>query len=123
MTRKGWEIAAPAAGLAAVLATSTVAAADTPPPSVAQIKACVQQMDPMGKHRFVWKSVTLGPARPPRDNYEAMDLWGWQTPRKGPGYPIHVVYSFDGAVDIDSTYWITLNAQGKWQIPLICTIP
>jgi len=114
------------AGLTAGLLLSCMAAtaADVrPAPSVAMIKKCIQQIDSTGKRRFDWKEVTVESARPPRDNYEAMDLWGWSTPLASEGYPIHVVYNFDGLADIDAYYWIIQNHEGKWQIPLLCTIP
>jgi hypothetical protein len=110
------------AALAATFLISGVRADVPAAPSVAQIKKCIQQMDPSGKRHFTWKELTVEAPRLPRDNYEAMDLWGWSTPRTTEGYPIHVVYNFDGLADIDTHYWIIRNQEGKWQIPLLCTI-
>jgi hypothetical protein len=108
--------------LAAVAASFPGTAPATAPaaPSVALIKKCIQQIDSTGRRNFAWKEVTVEAPRLPRDNYEAMDLWS--TPRKTAGYPIHVVYNFDGLADIDTYYWIIRNQDGKWQIPLLCTI-
>ncbi len=107
----------------AVLAMMNIkAVAADAPPTVAQIKQCVEQMDTAAKGRFLWKEVKIGPPRLPRDNYEAMDLWGWQSPRRIEGYPVHVVYSFAGLANVDKEYWIIRNESGKWQIPLLCTL-
>ncbi len=106
-----------------LLASLQIAAAADKPPSVAQIKQCIQQVDSTGKRRFLWKEVTLGEPRLPRDAYESIDMWGWQNPRKSEGYPVHVVFNFDGLVDIDKEYWLIKNDAGKWQILLVCTIP
>jgi hypothetical protein len=106
-----------------LLSSAQATAADVhSAPSVAMIRKCIQQIDTTGKRRFAWKEVTVESPRPPRDNYEAMDLWGWSTPLKTEGYPIHVVYNFDGLADIDTYYWIVRNQEGKWQIPLLCSI-
>ncbi len=110
------------AAVAAIFSGGSVLAAEPAAPSVALVKKCIQQIDTTGKRHFAWKEVTVEAPRLPRDNYEAMDLWGWSTPRKNEGYPIHVVYNFDGLADIDTYYWIIKNPEGKWQIPLLCTI-
>jgi hypothetical protein len=102
------------------LAAST---APDPPPSPAQIEACVQQFD-MGKHwRFDWKVVDIGPPRRPRNNLEALAQFGGDGLWDHYGYPVHVMYRLNGATDIDAVYWLIRNAQGAWQIPAICQAP
>ena len=93
-----------------------------PAPSVAAIKACVQQMDIGGKWNFAWKVVEIGSARHPRNAYEALYAppgAGWANAY---GYPVHVVYSLDGRPDIDAIYWLIRDPSGHWQIPAICTV-
>ena len=109
----------------AMLCTGGWAVADqtpVPAPSVAAIKACVEQMDLGNKWNFVWKVVEIGAARQPRNSYEAL----YAPPGGGRsnvyGYPVHVVYSLNGRADIDAVYWLVRDAGGHWQIPAICTI-
>jgi hypothetical protein len=103
-------------------ALAASAAADAPP-SPAQIKACVQQFD-MGKNwRFDWKVVDVGPPRHPQNNLEALGSLGGGGQQDRYGYPVHVVYTLNGATTIDAQYWIMRNARGAWQIPAICTLP
>ena len=98
-------------------------AAPDPPPSAAQIEACVQQFD-MGKHwRFDWKVVDIGPARHPQNNLEAMAPFGGGGLWDQYGYPVHLVYTLNGTTDIDAVYWLIRNATGVWQIPAICQAP
>jgi hypothetical protein len=94
-----------------------------PVPSVAAIKACIQQMDIGNKWSFAWKVVEVEAARHPRNSYEALYAppgAGWATAY---GYPVHVVYSLNGRADIDAVYWLIRDARGHWQIPALCTMP
>ncbi len=107
----------------ALVGSLQVAAAADKPPSVAAIKQCIQQMDPHRQAPVPVEGSHAGEPRLPRDAYESIDMWGWQNPRKSEGYPVHVVFNFDGLVDIDKEYWLIKNDAGKWQIFLVCTIP
>jgi hypothetical protein len=107
--------------LAAAGPSLAAAAAPDPPPSPDQIKACVQQFD-MGKHwRFDWKIVDIGPPRHPQNNLEA-GQFGGAAMQDHFGYPVHVVYTLNGATEIDSVYWLIRDARGVWQIPAICQL-
>jgi hypothetical protein len=93
-----------------------------PAPSVTAIKSCIQQMDIGNKWSFDWMVVEIGAARHPRNSYEALYApagAGWANVY---GYPVHVVYRFNGRADIDATYWLIRDARGNWQIPAICTV-
>jgi hypothetical protein len=93
-----------------------------PPPSAADIKACVKQMDSGDKWRFDWKVLEIGAPRHPQNNYEALSPFGGEGRRSDYGYPVHVVYSLVGLADIDSVYWLIRDAGGHWQIPAICVL-
>jgi hypothetical protein len=101
-----------------------VAAAEkpAPPPSAADIKLCVSQMDSAGKWRFEWKVLEIGAPRHPQNNYEALSPFGGEGRRGDYGYPVHVVYSLVGLADIDSVYWLIRDAGGHWEIPAICVL-
>ena len=117
--RQGLSLLVLLASAGPVLAAST---APEPPPSPAQIKACIEQFD-IGRHwRFDWKRVDIGPPRHPRNNLEAMAPFGGQPLLDRYGYPIHLIYSINGT-EIDAVYWLMRNAQGAWQIPAICQLP
>jgi hypothetical protein len=94
----------------------------SPPPSVAAIKACIQQMDIGGKWTFVWKVVEVGAARHPRNSYEALYAPPGGARSNAFGYPVHVIYSLNGRADIDAVYWLIRDGRGHWQIPAICTV-
>lgn len=93
-----------------------------PPPSVAQIKACVKQMDSGGTWRFDWKVLEIGAPRHPRNNYEALSFLGGEGRLSDYGYPVHVVYSLVGLAEIDSVYWLIRDANGHWEIPAVCVL-
>jgi hypothetical protein len=106
-----------------IFSTATVAADQTPPPpSAADIKACIRQMDIAGKWQFEWKALEIGAPRHPRNNYEALSFLGGEGRRSDYGYPVHVVYSLVGLADIDSVYWLIRDASGHWGIPAICVL-
>jgi hypothetical protein len=111
-------------GLAMGLAALSMADADTPPPppSVAQIQACVEQMDVGHGWRFTWQSVEVGTARHPRNPLEALAFGGVGVPN-GYGYPVHVVFNLNGWADFDTTYWIIKNPGGRWEIAALCVLP
>lgn len=112
-----------AAGLAALTVASQARAQAAPPPSVDQIKACVKQIDPANRWTFDWKTVQIGAPRAPRDNYEQANLAGLGARAERLGYPVHAVYRLGDLTTIDANYWLIQNANGKWQIPLLCTVP
>ncbi len=93
-----------------------------PPPSPAQIKACVKQMDVANQWRFEWKVLEIGAPRHPLNNYEALAPFGGEGRRSEFGYPVHVVYSLVGLAEIDSVYWIIRDASGHWEIPAVCVL-
>jgi len=112
------------AGVALVCASGWAGADETPAPapSVAAIKACIQQMDIGNQWSFAWKVVEVEAARHPRNSYEALYApagAGWANAY---GYPVHVVYSVNGRAEIDARYWLIRDASGHWQIPAICTV-
>ena len=102
----------------AALGVSTAALAQTPPPppTADEVKACVQQMDLSKQWTFDWKTVEVGQARHPQNAYERAGLRG----EDDFGYPVHVVYVFDHAYTVDSTYWMTHDAQNNWWIVAVC---
>jgi hypothetical protein len=108
-----------------LLGLCAIAVADdkpAPPPTAAQIKACVKQMDISGTWHFEWKVLEIGPPRHPRNNYEALSFLGGQGRRSDYGYPVHVVYSLVGLAEIDSVYWFIRDADGHWEIPAVCIL-
>ena len=107
-----------AAGLLLALGPAA-ALAQTPPkaPTPDQVKACVQQMDHARQWTFEWKTIDVGQARHPQNAYERAGLPQGDADF---GYPVHVVYVFDHAYTVDSTYWMTHDAQGHWWMPAIC---
>ena len=113
-----WLRTAAAAGVWALSLCGWVAAADAPPPpTTAQIKDCIRQMDAGNRWHFEWKTLEIGAPRHPRNNYE-----GGAARREDYGYPVHVVYNLVGLADVDAVYWLIRDANGHWQIPAICTI-
>jgi hypothetical protein len=112
-----------AAGVLMFCTATGAAPADLPPPpSVADIKACIEQMDIAGKWQFEWKALEIGTPRHPRNNYEALSFLGEEGRRSDYGYPVHVVYSLVGLADIDSVYWLIRDANGHWEIPAVCVL-
>jgi hypothetical protein len=93
-----------------------------PAPSVADIKACVRQIDLGNKWSFDWKVLEVGAPRHPRNAYEALYAPLPAARANMFGYPVHVVFSVNGRADIDAVYWLTRDASGRWQIPAICII-
>jgi hypothetical protein len=114
----------PSLGVSILSLSSAAAAAElpSPPPSAAEIKACVQQMDVANKWRFEWKLLEVGAPRHPRNNYEALSPFGGEGRREDFGYPVHVVYSVVGIAEIDSVYWLIRDTSGHWEIPAICVL-
>jgi hypothetical protein len=108
-----------------LLSLSMTAAAEAapapPPPTPDQIKACLAQIGP--QWRLDWKVLEIGKARPPLNNYEAMNTSALGQSRPGPGYPIHVVYRVNDQWTIDSEYFVIKNAADRWQIPGLCVVP
>ncbi len=96
--------------------------APAPPPSVADIKTCIRQMDIDGKWSFDWKLLEIGAPRHPLNTYEALYAPSGASAYKAYGYPVHVVYRVNGRADIDAVYWLIRDAGGHWQIPAICTV-
>ena len=93
-----------------------------PPPGVADIKACVKQMD-IGDHwTFDWKLLEIGSPRHPRNSYEALYAPTGAGRNALYGYPVHVVFSLNGRADIDAVYWLIRDPSGHWQIPAICIV-
>ena len=112
------------AGMLMVYACHQAGADEAPPapPSVADIKACIKQMDVADKWQFEWQLLEIGAPRHPRNNYEALSFMGGEGRRADYGYPVHVIYSVVGLADIDSVYWLIRDANGHWQIPAICVL-
>lgn len=114
-------LAALAAGLLASASAGAAAAQVPPPPTAKQIQACVKQVDPENRWTFTWKTVEIGQPRHPQNGYESFGFLGSGTPpAQAYGYPVHVVYDFNGIETVDAAYWLTPVAQGGWQIPFIC---
>lgn len=106
--------------LALALALAPVAASaqtPLPPPTPEQVKACVQQVDLAGRWTFDWKTIEVGQPRHPRNPYERAGLPQGDADY---GYPVHVAYVFNGQATIDSDYWMTHDAQGRWWIVALC---
>jgi len=103
----------------AALALPAVAFAQTPPPppTPEQVKACVQQMDVKKQWAFDWKTIEVGQAHHPRNNFERAGLPQGEADF---GYPVHVVYVFNRQATIDDEYWMTHDAQNRWWIPALC---
>ena len=101
----------------ALAPAAAMAQAPPAPPTPDQVKACVQQIDLSRQWTFDWKTVEVGQARHPQNPYERAGL-----PRGEAdfGYPVHVVYVFDRAYTVDSTYWMTHDAEGRWWIVAVC---
>jgi hypothetical protein len=93
-----------------------------PPPSAADIKACIGQMDIDGKWSFDWQLLEIGAPRHPLNAYEALYAPPGASAYKAYGYPVHVVYRVNGRADIDAVYWLIRDGGGHWQIPAICTV-
>ena len=114
-------LAALAAGLLASASAGAAAAQAPPPPTAKQIQACVKQVDPDNRWTFGWKKLEIGQPRHPRNSYESFGfLGGGAPPEQAYGYPVHVVYDFNGIEMVDAIYWFTPTAGGGWQIPFIC---
>lgn len=96
--------------------------APAPAPSVADIKACIRQMDLDGKWSFDWTLLEIGAARHPLNAYEALYASPGAGIYKSYGYPVHVVYRVNGRADIDAVYWLIRDPGGHWQIPAICAL-
>ena len=93
-------------------------AADAPkPPTPDAVKACVKQMDLANQWTFDWKTIAVGQPRHPRNAYERAGLPQGEADF---GYPVHVTYVFNRAYTVDSDYWMTHDAQGRWWIAAIC---
>jgi hypothetical protein len=105
--------------IAALALPPAVAFAQTPPPPPTpdQVKACVQQVDLAGKWTFDWKTIEVGQPRHPRNAYERAGLPQGDADF---GYPVHVVYGFNKQATVDSQYWMTHDAQGRWWIVAVC---
>jgi hypothetical protein len=93
-----------------------------PPPSAADIKACIKQMDIGNKWTFEWKVLDIGVPRRPRNSYEALYAPPGTGRANAFGYPVHVVFSVNGQADIDAMYWLARDAGGHWQIPAVCIL-
>jgi hypothetical protein len=103
---------------------SALAAGDTAhPPSVALVKACIQQFDVHKQWHVEWRRIDIGPARHPQNPVEALNAFGGPGVPDGFGYPVHVAYSLRGLTDIDAVYWMIQDAAGHWQIPALCVLP
>lgn len=103
---------------AAVLAQSpSKGSAPLPPPTPEQVKACVQQVDLAGKWTFDWKTIEVGQPRHPQNPYERAGLPQGDADF---GYPVHVTYVFNRTTTIDSQYWMTHDARGRWWIVAVC---
>ena len=105
--------------LLALAAAPAVAVAQSPlpPPTAAQVKACVQQVDLGKRWSFDWKTIEVGAPRHPQNPYERAGLPQGDADF---GYPVHVVYVFNKTTAIDSDYWMTHDAQGRWWIVALC---
>ena len=105
--------------LVALVLAPAVAAAQTPlpPPTPEQVKACVQQVDLSRQWSFDWKTIEVGQPRHPQNPYERAGLPQGDADF---GYPVHVTYVFNRATTIDSQYWMTHDAQGRWWIVAVC---
>ena len=103
----------------ALTALPAAALAQTPPkpPTPDAVKACVKQMDLSNQWTFDWKTIDVGQPRHPRNAYERAGLPQGDADF---GYPVHVTYVFDRAYTVDSDYWMTHDAQGRWWIAAIC---
>jgi hypothetical protein len=106
---------------APVFLTPNVADAADAAPTANQVKACVATLGPDWK--VDWKRLDIGPARAPRNAFEAMNTSEMGQSRPGPGYPVRVVYVLNGQWTIDAEYFVIKNAAGRWQIPAVCTFP
>jgi hypothetical protein len=107
--------------MAALAADASPCIAAPPPqgaPTRAEVRTCIQDVDPAGRGKFDWKSIEIGAPRGPLNNYEAAG----HPDRNFTGYPVHAVYSFGGFETIDATYWMNRDANGHWQIPYICVL-
>lgn len=104
-----------------LLLSAGVAAAAEAAPTADQVKACVATLGPEWKAD--WKTLEIGPARAPRNAFEAMNTSEMAQSRPGPGYPVRVVYVLNGQWTIDTEYFVIKNAAGRWQIPAVCTFP
>ena len=106
--------------LALLLALSPVsasaAAGPPPPPKPEQVRACLDQVAASGGWTFEWKSITVGEPRHPLNPYEAIG----HPDRDFYGYPVRVVYNFNGVELIDANYWFSQDTQGRWQLPFLC---
>ena len=97
---------------------AAVWAADPPkPPTPDDVKACVKQMDLSNQFTFDWKTIAVGQLRHPQNAYERAGLAGGDADF---GAPVHVTYLFNGRYTVDSEYWMTHDAQGRWWIVAIC---
>jgi hypothetical protein len=111
-----------AMGLSAVRLVNAHVPPPPPPPSIAQIKACVQQIDVDHGWQFTWRTVEVGAARHPRNPLEALAFGGAGVPNNY-GYPVRVVFNLNGWADVDTTYWIIQNPGGHWEIAALCVLP
>jgi len=112
------------AGLAAGLGLANAAAAAAPaapPPTPEQIKACMATIGP--QWTLDWRTLTIGPPRPPQNNYEALNTSALGPLQQGIGYPVHVAYVLNGQWLIESDYFVIRNRDGRWQIPALCVVP
>ena len=104
-----------ALGLVALPAAAV--AADAPkPPTPDDVKTCVKQMDLSNQFTFDWKTINVGQLRHPQNAYERAGLQG----DADFGAPVHVTYVFNHAYTVDSDYWMTHDAQGRWWIVAVC---
>ena len=106
------------AALLIALGLPSAALAQTPkPPTPDEVKACVKQMDLSNQWTFDWKTIAVGQPRHPQNAYERAGLPQGDADF---GYPVHVTYVFNRAYTVDSDYWMTHDAQGRWWIAAIC---
>jgi len=108
----------------ALIAASPAVAADTraAPPTQAQVKACLQQLDTGGKWKFDWQEVVIGPPRAPLNSYESMTLIGRAPDPNFTGYPVRAKFRFADMTNIDGSYWFYRDGDGNWQVPFLCSV-
>ena len=105
------------AGMALLAASPAWAADPLKPPTADEVKACVKQTDLSNQWTFDWKTIAVGQARHPQNPYERAGLPQGDADF---GYPVHVTYVFNRVHTVDSDYWMTHDAQGRWWIAAIC---
>jgi len=101
----------------AALAAPALAADPPKPPTPDMVKACLKQVDLSNQFTFDWKTIDVGQLRHPKNAYERAGLPQGDA---DVGAPVHVTYVFNGRYTVDSDYWMTHDAQGRWSIIAVC---